>query len=310
MHAKKSLVSPAVSAALFALILSLLVGSPAQAARPSNDDRASAISVASVPYTDTLDTTEATVGANDGGCGPATVWYQYTPTVTGPHQFDTYGSDYLTFLEVTDEPFTFSASACGEWTDKVDLRINLQAGTTYYLMVGTCCGWGYEVGQVGGGGNLVVNISLAAPVAVQISVDALQLSRTSGGRHTISGTVTCSEAGMIAWVHVDWIRRRGRDVSHGYGYGETRCSTSPTTWESRPEDFPRRFMGPRVEVVATIMACADFVCSQESVTRTLRPTHTPRLSGETFPPLGAPAEASRYEPQASHRLGRPTRQLS
>lgn len=43
---------------------------PAFAAAPSNDDVTDAVSVPGVTYTNTVDTSEATLAATDPGCGP------------------------------------------------------------------------------------------------------------------------------------------------------------------------------------------------------------------------------------------------
>lgn len=262
-----------VTAAVLASLLSVITGSPAHAATPPNDDLEAARVVSSSPYTDSLNTTHATAGDNDP-CGLATVWYEFTPRITGPYQIDTYGSDYDTSISVRDRGGTMSAAACYDDTRQAGIRVDMRAGTTYLIMAGTCCGWGFEPGEIGPGGNLVLNISPSVPVQVRISVDQVVLSTAPGGRHIIAGTITCSEPAM-AYIHVDWSRERGRGVARGAGYGDMACSTSPARWESRPEDFPRGFSGPRVEAVATVMACADYVCGHDRSSATLKPTRMP-----------------------------------
>ena len=69
------------------------------AAAPSNDNMASATVVASLPYTDSVDTTEAALEGSEPAyvCGEevgATVWYSYTPVSTGDVFINTQGSNF------------------------------------------------------------------------------------------------------------------------------------------------------------------------------------------------------------------------
>ena len=133
----------------------------AQAAPPSNDDIADAIVVTAVPFTDSVNTSEATYVATDTGCGPATVWYRFTPADSGFIEFHTAGSDYDTTLGLhTGEPSALNLVQCND--DSVyglQSRIiaEVAAGETYYISAGHCCGAG-EIGQVGPGGNLVFTV--------------------------------------------------------------------------------------------------------------------------------------------------------
>ena len=73
---------------LVIMIISAVVVSPVLVAAPGNDDVASATVVGSLPFTDAVDTTDATVEGSEPSyyCGyqvGATVWYTYTPTTTG-----------------------------------------------------------------------------------------------------------------------------------------------------------------------------------------------------------------------------------
>ena len=64
----------------------LLAASSVSAAPPANDECANATVVSSLPFADTIDTTEATQGSNDpvicGAGGGATVWYSIAPSIT------------------------------------------------------------------------------------------------------------------------------------------------------------------------------------------------------------------------------------
>src|SRR5687768_3465792 len=81
------------------LVAGVSVGS-ASAAPPSNDTEAEAIEIGPLPFTHSMDTSEAT---NDGPrfcTTQASVFYSFTPDVTGRVQVDLIGSGYDTTLGV------------------------------------------------------------------------------------------------------------------------------------------------------------------------------------------------------------------
>jgi Big-like domain-containing protein len=93
----------AVSTGLTLALLCAAAVASASAAPPANDAKDSATLIAGLPYTDTIDTTEATTGPEDDAaataCGfdtsfPKSVWYQYTPTVDQSVVLDLTDSDY------------------------------------------------------------------------------------------------------------------------------------------------------------------------------------------------------------------------
>jgi hypothetical protein len=66
---------------------------------PANDDFANAVAISTLPFTDNLNTSEATaVGdpANDCLVDGHTVWYQFTPSADMRINANTFGSDYDT----------------------------------------------------------------------------------------------------------------------------------------------------------------------------------------------------------------------
>jgi len=131
--------------ATVALTVALVVpaAGPALAAAPSNDDFDNATVISALPFTDSLDTTEATEAVDDPDCigiGP-TVWYRWTPSVSEHVAANTFGSDYDTTLSVyTGSRGSLNQIACDDDTvtglqSQIDFAAT--AGTTYYLMVGS-----------------------------------------------------------------------------------------------------------------------------------------------------------------------------
>jgi hypothetical protein len=71
-------------------------------APPSNDDFNNATPITSLPFTDSIDMSGATVAADDpipscagpAGNGPGTVWYSFTPSVNTTVTYNAFGSSY------------------------------------------------------------------------------------------------------------------------------------------------------------------------------------------------------------------------
>ena len=108
---------------------------PAFAAAPSNDDFDDANVISELPFSDAVDTTDATTADDDPDCfgqGP-TVWYEFTPEEDVNVRADTVGSDYDTILSVyTGSRGDLTQIACNE--ERV--QFEAVAGETYFFMVG------------------------------------------------------------------------------------------------------------------------------------------------------------------------------
>lgn len=252
--------------------LATMVASPAYAAAPSNDDIINATVVSGTPHSDTVDTSEATVADGDSGCGAATVWYTFTPTTDGAYLFTTIGSDYDTTLALFEgSPGNLTLLACND--DAVGLqsaiRSDLTAGTTYYVEAGTCCGG--DIGQVGPGGNLVLNVDVApAAFEVVLTVDGATLG-TAPGTAIVSGSVTCNNDGYVS-VWGTLRQKQGLNVARGDFYTETSCSSTPTTWTATVDAGSRVFLPKGATVTATASGCDTFSCDDDSVRRSIKLT--------------------------------------
>ena len=142
---------------LFMIAGALLMASgSAFAQAPPNDDCNAATVIPSAaptpPYTDNVDATDATFDSTDpllscnaggGGDGNQTVWYQYTPDVSGIVDFNTVGSTRADSGELDTAHGAFTGS-CGALVEVACVDVNLNdhlnmdvvAGTTYYIKVG------------------------------------------------------------------------------------------------------------------------------------------------------------------------------
>ncbi|HZN17115.1 MAG TPA: hypothetical protein VFB84_02840 [Micromonosporaceae bacterium] len=241
----------------------VLVGAaPAYAAAPANDTFGGAVAIGSVPYTATLDTTEATTDADDvnanADCGaPATdasVWYSTTPATSLTLVVDVSSSSYTAgVLVVTGAPGAFQIVACGP--DAVAFAA--AAGTTYHLLL-----IDDQLDGGGNGGTLVVNVAEAPPApTVQATVDRIAGFDPRTGAATLHGTVSCTGIVEFAFVDVEVRQRVGRGEVFGFGTVPMTCDgiTHPWSVEISPV-IGSKFAGGKAVSVTFAVACGPFEC--------------------------------------------------
>jgi len=118
-------------------------------AQPAHDDLAAATGVTALPFTETVDTTDATVEPDEPiegeeVCPPrgSTVWYALTLDTTQPVSVSTAGSDYDTTLAVyTGSGYgDLSLVGCNDDTFfglQASLTFDVEAGVTYLIQAGS-----------------------------------------------------------------------------------------------------------------------------------------------------------------------------
>lgn len=136
---------------------SMLPSGRAFAAAPGNDDQAGATTITGLPYSDSLNNTEATLeaGENVYQCGPLshTVWYRFTPAADVKVTIDTVGSSFDTILALWKDPIAATDDTVDCNDDDLDqegvrtsrIITKLSAGTTYLLVA---AGWAAEAGNL------------------------------------------------------------------------------------------------------------------------------------------------------------------
>jgi hypothetical protein len=122
--------------------LPLLAG-PLAPPAPDNDDFSQPVEMAPLPFNHTMNTTDATIAADDpvlciGTKGGATVWYRLVAPSSGELSVNTLGSNYDTVLAVfSGERGALIPLACND--DYAGLQsqvwLNVTAGETYYVEV-------------------------------------------------------------------------------------------------------------------------------------------------------------------------------
>ena len=121
------------------------------APKAPNDDEPTV--VAELPFSETVDVTEATAGPDDPDCYESrnTVWYSYRPTGDIRLEVDTSASNWDTIIGVY-EGESLTRVVC---TDYPIARFNARAGKTYRVMIGNF----YDSFA----GDLVVTLAKAPP---------------------------------------------------------------------------------------------------------------------------------------------------
>jgi hypothetical protein len=247
-----------------------LSGTAAWAA-PVNDDIGNGTVFSTLPFTDQINTSDATLAPGDPltSCfsPAATVWYTFTPQESVRVQIDTAGSDYVTTLAVfTGTPDHLTEVTCTRRFGETSVvRFDATAGTTYLIMAGTFTRFGG--GPVGPGGNLTLNASVAPPPpTVDLTLNRGTVSHT--GLVTMSGTLTCSVEGT-AFVRVNLVQRHGRLVANG-GSGDF-VVVCGMPWSVQVESFTGVVFRPgHADATVDVFMCDPFECVSFGVSRSIQ----------------------------------------
>jgi hypothetical protein len=219
---------------------------------PANDDFDNATVITALPFTDTLNTSEATVASDDplnddtcgfGSIGGHTVWYQFTPAESMPINISTSGSDFDPNVFVyTGTRGTLTRITCNFL--ETSTTFDALAGETYYFLVGPSDG--------NFGGTLVFEVDRGLEVAV--TIDPVGRVSPSTGVVVISGTVTCSRSAFFELGGA--VQQRKALAGQGSFTGSGDCD-GVTRWEAEAVAENRRFVGGPAEVSAGALFTAN-----------------------------------------------------
>jgi hypothetical protein len=238
-------------------------------AQPANNDIANATVVTEVPFAvGPIDTSEATAAVDDPqDCyNNGSNWYTFTPTDDISIEVNTIGSEYDTTLGVyAGSPDSLSLIGCND--DFYDLqsavRFDATANTTYYVMVGFCCGNGET-----GGGTLFFNVVEIPPLLdITLVVDSPgAVNRT--GAATIGGTVTCNQPTEVD-VSGQLRQKLGRRIIVG-GFSTHISCDGETPWSAVARSDQGAFGGGRTEILGGAFSCDQYTCDDDQVTAIIR----------------------------------------
>jgi hypothetical protein len=261
-----------------AAALTLLAASiaPVAASAPANDSYRTAIRIDSIPFTNSQDTTEATSSSTDPGyChdpslgrDPATVWYSYTATSSGPLGVTTFGSDYDTTLYVgTLKGSRLQVVACGDDSRTLQSAVRFDAvtGQTFYFVVGTSPFAGVN------GGNLVFNLDVG-PVKQVVDLVVDPVGHLSGTNVVFQGTVSCTAPTTFQSVVVAELTQSidGREAAGTGFFDITSCPGSDIPFEIRVPNDIGKFRPGEATAQFIFAACNDFECGNKVLDLTVQ----------------------------------------
>jgi hypothetical protein len=250
--------------ATLVLTASLAFAAPVLAAAPGNDTYAGRTVIGSVPFSASIDTTEATTDADDAqlavGCGAVrpdfSVWYEMTAASDGGLVVDANASTYSAGLIVAvgSPSGGFKAIACGPYT----VGFNATAGETYSILA-----FDFQSDAVNGGILSITVDHAPPPPAVHVTVNPTGSFNAKTGSATISGTVTCTGITDKSLLTVHLRQTVGRLIVSGSGYTEYVCDATARPWAVEVLGDNGLFKGGHAASVTTTFACGTFGCSED-----------------------------------------------
>jgi hypothetical protein len=263
--------SRSFASVILAFVLALAGFSPALAAPPSNDTFGGA-TVASIGFSETLDTSEATTDADDAqlntNCGaPATdasVWYALQ------------GSDQGVVVDVSQSNYTAGVAVGVGSQGSLDLvtcgpgavAFFAAAGTTYYVLA-----FDDQLDGGGNGGNLSISFNEVPPPPTieEFTVNRFGTVNAQTGVATISGTYTCTNGDFID-IFVDARQNVGRFAIFGQGgfFDFGTCDGTSHPWSA--DIFPQngKFKGGKTLTLNFATSCGAFECGFGFVEQTVQ----------------------------------------
>jgi hypothetical protein len=245
------------------------LAAPAVAAPPSNDTFGGA-TVASLGFSEQLDTTEATTDAAqlNATCGaPATdasVWYAFTAAADGGVVVDVSQSDYTAGVLVgVGTQGSLETVDCGPGT----VGFTATAGTTYYILA-----IDDQDDGGGNGGTLQISFNEAPPPpTVDITVDPVGRVDPQTGAAYLTGTYTCSNAESIE-VFGEARQAVGRFVIDGFFdfFDVGTCDGTTRSWSATVFPENGKFAGGKAMTVTFAFSCGPFECAEDFVEQTVR----------------------------------------
>jgi uncharacterized protein DUF6299 len=236
-------------AALAAAALALSVTTPVLAQAPSNDDFDNAMAIAELPFSDSLNTAEATTAADDPDCAGRshTVWYVFTPASDVEVSANTFGSDYDTTLSAyTGARGALTQIACNDDSGSLQSRISFAAtgGVTYHLMVGSF--------DESPGGNLQFTIQELPPrLTLGLTIDPTG-SVSRAGVATVHGTVTCSRDAPGIFILGTIRQQVSKKVAAVATYSATVDCTDTSAWSASAAGETAPFKRGDAQVIASV----------------------------------------------------------
>jgi len=261
---------------LSGLVSSILIlpGSSALAKPPgpANDVISGAISITSVPFNTTEDTTQATTDAQDAqvnsSCGAphtdASVWFQFVAPADEALIVDVSQSNYSAGIIVaTGTPGSLTTESCAPGSTVFQAA----NGTTYYILA-----FDDQSDGSGNGGSLVMRVDLAPPPpTVTVTVDPVgHLDRQ--GDAIVTGTEVCTAQDLqFSELDVFASQKVGRVATiQGSGFGDLVCDGATHAWSVVVFPQSGKFAGGKAQVQADGFACNITSCTDSFISQVVQ----------------------------------------
>jgi hypothetical protein len=238
--------------------------SSAWAQAPPNDTFEQATVISSLPFSQVLDTTQATTDSTDAEAGAAcgllvpvaAVWYEYTPSADQSVLVSTSGSSYTTGVAVlTGSPGSLAAVSCSPGLGS----FSATAGQTYHI----------GVADIGGGSGGTLNLSVSTP-GFELSIDHFGQFDPKTGIATITGTVTCpSEASGSSVTVSGTLSQRGTTAGTFQNPVDVSCNGPAQRWSIAFTPLDGKFKGGKAEVSVDAVDCLPHGCLTDHADQSL-----------------------------------------
>ena len=252
---------------ILATMLTLGLAVPVLAAAPINDTYAGRTVIGSIPFSEALNTTEATTDADDveinSQCGaPATdasVWYELSLPSDSSVLVDVSGSDYSAGVAVaTGTPGSFSVVNCAQG----GVAFEALANETYAILA-----FDDQLDGAGFGGTLTIVVDEAPPPpTLDVTINPTG-TFTKSGSATVSGTVLC-DGGDFAFVDVQLRQRAGRVFIDGFGGVDVACDGTLQPWTVEVIGNGL-YKGGKALAFAFAFSCNAFTCAEDFAERSI-----------------------------------------
>jgi hypothetical protein len=241
-----------------------------EAIPPSNDTKANAAVIGSLPFAADVDLTLATVEAGEDKCGSGfdrSVWYRYNPTADGTLEIGLSRDQgqVLGGLYIGSDLTITTAGAPGCFSSYgLPTRFVVQGATTYYLQIG-------DRSWESGSEPVHVSINPGPPLLVEsVAINPNVPVSRAGGVATVSFTVTCNNPAGF-WVYATLRQRLTRTVvASAFADNGGRCGPTPTVIQLGFADPNHPFVGGSAQVSASIPASDGWSSVQLNPSATLK----------------------------------------
>jgi hypothetical protein len=260
-----------------ALAATLTSTGPALAAPPGNDTHANSTVVSGLPFTDQVDTSEATSDADDDEIAAqclgvpaydASVWYEVTPTTGTGLVADVSGASYSAGLFVaTGGPGAWALVGCAAssfgWTAVV--------GQTYSVIA-----FDDQTDGTGNGGVLNITIdTIPPPPVIDLTVDPTAWIDDKTRTVTVSGTVICTGESEFAFLEVQLTQTAGRLIIRGFGGTGLACDGATRPWSVMVLGDNGLFAAGKALSLTYAVACGAYDCGVDFEERLLKVRRAP-----------------------------------